>query len=229
MISVLFGDCNSQDLPGDEFLKQRKKMVELQIISRGIQSQQVIDAILKVKRHLFVPPEYTSQAYGDFPIPIGDGQTISQPYIVALMTEILNLNKTSRVLEIGTGSGYQAAILAEICDSVFTVEIFETLSKKAQNLFNLLGYANIKVKTGDGYQGWKDKSLFDAIIVTCAPTHVPQALQDQLEEGGRLVIPVGELHNQELVLFEKRNGEFRRKEIVAVRFVPMIDNSGKHY
>jgi protein-L-isoaspartate(D-aspartate) O-methyltransferase len=229
MISVLFGDCNSQELQNDEYFAKRKMMVDSQIISRGIQNRLIIDAMLKVERHLFVPPEHISQAYGDYPLPIGEGQTISQPYIVALMTENLNLKKTSRVLEIGTGSGYQTAILAEICDSVFSVEIYESLAEKAENLLNVLGYNNIKVKTGDGYQGWFEYSPFDAIMVTCAPTHVPQDLQDQLAEGGRMVIPVGELHDQELVLFEKTEGKFRKKDIVAVRFVPMIDHSGRKY
>jgi len=229
MISVLMGDCNSQEFLKDDYAARRKMMVESQIISRGIKDQKVTDAMLSVERHLFVPSEYASQAYGDFPLPIGEGQTISQPYIVALMTDILNLKKNSRVLEIGTGSGYQAAILAQICDSVFTIEIYESLASKAENLFSILGYDNIKVKSGDGYQGWVEYSPFDGIIVTCAPTHVPQALQDQLAEGGRLVIPVGEMHDQELILYEKREGKFRKKNIVAVRFVPMIDNTGKKY
>ena len=210
-------------------LRRRKTMVESQIIARGIKDQKVIDAMFKVERHLFMSSDYASQAYGDFPLPIGDGQTISQPYIVALMTEVLHLKKTSKVLEVGTGSGYQAAVLAQICDSVFTIEIYESLAKQADNLLRILGYNNIKVKTGDGYQGWVEHSPFDAIIVTCAPTHVPKALQDQLAEGGRLVIPVGELHDQELVLFEKKDGKFRKKDLVAVRFVPMIDTTGKNY
>jgi len=229
MISVILGDCNSQEFGKDEYSTRRKMMVESQIIARGIKDQKVIDAMRKVERHLFVPLEYASQAYGDFPLPIGDGQTISQPYIVALMTEVLHLKTTSKVLEVGTGSGYQAAVLAQICDSVFTVEIYESLAKQAENLLRILGYNNIKVKTGDGYQGWVEYSPFDAIIVTCAPTHVPKALQDQLAEGGRLVIPVGEMHDQELVLYEKKDGKLSRKDIVAVRFVPMIDNTGKNY
>lgn len=229
MISVLMGDCSSQEFFKDNYTENRKMMVETQIISRGIKDQQVIEAMLTVERHLFVPSEYASQAYGDFPLPIGEGQTISQPYIVALMTEVLQLNKNSKVLEIGTGSGYQAAVLATICDSVYSIEIYESLAKQASNLLAVLGYDNVKVKSGDGYAGWAEESPFDAIIVTCAPTRVPQALQDQLAEGGRLVIPVGELHNQELVLYEKRDGKFRKKNIVAVRFVPMIDNSGRKY
>jgi protein-L-isoaspartate(D-aspartate) O-methyltransferase len=229
MISVLMSDCNSQEFIKDNYAEKRKIMVKSQIISRGIKDQNVIDAMQTVERHLFVSKEYMSQAYGDFPLPIGEDQTISQPYIVALMTEVLDLNKSSRVLEVGTGSGYQAAILAQICDSVFTIEIYESLAKQAANLFTLLGYENIKVKSGDGYQGWPEYSPFNAIIVTCAPTHVPQPLQDQLAEGGKLVIPVGELHSQELVLYEKREGKFKKKNIVAVRFVPMIDHEGNKY
>jgi protein-L-isoaspartate(D-aspartate) O-methyltransferase len=229
MISVLFSDCNSQEFVKDDHSAARKKMVESQIISRGIKDQDVIDAMLKVERHLFVSPEYANQSYGDYPLPIGDGQTISQPYIVALMTEVLDVNKSSRVLEIGTGSGYQAAILSRLCDTVYTIEIFESLGKKAQNILTVLGYNNVKVKIGDGYKGWKEHSPFDAIIVTCAPTHVPQPLKDQLAEGGRLVIPVGETHTQELILFEMVNNKFRKKDIIPVRFVPMINEDGENY
>ena len=229
MISVIISDCQSQDFNNDGFYASRKEMVESQIIARGIRDKNVIDAMLKVERHLFVPDEYVQQAYEDYPLPIGDGQTISQPYIVALMTQSLGLKKSSRVLEIGTGSGYQAAILAEICDSVYTIELFESLSKQAEKTLNSIGYKNIKLKSGDGYAGWKDYSPFDAIIVTCAPTHVPLALQEQLAEGGKMIIPVGQANDQELVLYEKKDNNFRHKNIVPVRFVPMLDKSGKKY
>lgn len=204
-------------------------MVESQIKARGIKNQEVLDAMLKVERHLFVPAELAGQAYSDNPLPIGEGQTISQPYIVALMTEVLDLEKTSRVLEIGTGSGYQAAVLAEICDSVYSIEIFESLASKARDLLTILGYKNITIKSGDGYAGWKEHSPFDAIIVTCAPTEIPEPLKEQLAEGGKMVIPVGESYDQELVLLEKHKGKIIEKAIVPVRFVPMVNPSGKKY
>lgn len=225
MISVLTGNCISQD----NFTKQRNEMVKSQIIARGIADQNVINAMFSVERHLFVPTEYSGQAYGDFPLPIGEGQTISQPYIVALMTEVMELNKNDKVLEIGTGSGYQAAILGQLCDSVFTVEIFKSLAAQAKNLLEILGYNNVFVKCGDGYEGWAEHSPYQAIIVTCSPTQVPQALQDQLAEGGKLIIPVGETLSQELVLYEKSGGKMKKKNIVPVRFVPMIDTSGRKY
>jgi protein-L-isoaspartate(D-aspartate) O-methyltransferase len=185
--------------------------------------------MMKVERHRFVPAEYRSQAYGDHPLPIGEGQTISQPYIVAFMTEVLDLNDHSKVLEIGTGSGYQAAILAEICDSVYTIEIFESLGASAAKLMKELAYDNVSVKTGDGYLGWPEHAPFDAIIVTCAPTHIPKTLADQLAEGGKMIIPVGESYNQELVLLIKEGGLLNQNEVLSVRFVPMINDQGKSY
>ncbi|MBM3435538.1 MAG: protein-L-isoaspartate(D-aspartate) O-methyltransferase [Bacteroidetes bacterium] len=225
----MFNYCSSQSNYKDHYEMKRETMVESQIKARGITDQDVLNAMLKVERHLFVPAELAKEAYMDYPLPIGEGQTISQPYIVALMTEVLNLNENSRVLEIGTGSGYQAAVLAEICDSVFSVEIFESLASKAANLLKVLGYSNIKIKSGDGYMGWPEFSPFDAIIVTCAPTEIPQPLLDQLAEGGKMVIPVGESHSQELLLLEKRKGTIKEKAIVPVRFVPMIDTSRNKY
>ncbi len=229
MVSVIFGQCNSQESSKDQHATQREDMVRYQIKARGVKDKKVLDAMLKVERHLFVPPEYISQAYEDHPLPVGEGQTISQPYIVALMTEVLDPDSTKRVLEIGTGSGYQAAVLAEICDSVYTIEIFESLGTKAKNLLKVLDYDNVKVKIGDGYKGWEEHSPFDAIIVTCAPTHIPQPLKDQLTEGGKMIIPVGESYAQELVLLEKKNGRIVQKDIIAVRFVPMINGKGKKY
>jgi protein-L-isoaspartate(D-aspartate) O-methyltransferase len=182
-----------------------------------------------VPRHRFVLPQYINSAYADSPLPIEEGQTISQPYIVAFMTEALNLKRTDKVLEIGTGSGYQAAILAEICDSVFTIEIFPKLGNKTIELFAELGYKNIFVKIGDGYKGWPEHAPFDAIIVTCSPTHIPQPLQDQLAEGGRMIIPVGETHFQSLVLLEKKKGKLREEKVLPVRFVPMISDDGEKY
>ncbi len=227
--SVMFGNCNSQEKPSNDHVSLREDMVKYQIISRGIKDQNVLDAMRTVERHLFVPVEYAKQAYADHPLPIGEGQTISQPYIVAIMTEVLDLDKSSIVLEVGTGSGYQAAVLSQICDSVYTIEIFESLGLKAQKLMKDIGFNNVKVKVGDGYEGWTEYSPFDAIIVTCAPTHIPQALKDQLKEGGKMIIPVGESYAQELVLLEKRNGKIKKKDIIPVRFVPMIDEDGRKY
>ena len=173
--------CGQED---NSFACLRKRMVETQIIDRGISDKKVLEAMRKVERHKFVLPQHIPYAYNDSPLPIEEGQTISQPYIVAFMTEALDLKPDDKVLEIGTGSGYQAAILAEICDSVFTIEIFEKLGKKAEDLFNKLGYDNIFCKIGDGYKGWSKYAPFDAIIVTCAPSKVPEPLKAQLAEGG---------------------------------------------
>lgn len=204
-------------------------MVELQLKSRGINDDLVLAAFLKVPRHEFVLPQYKSVAYSDNPLPINEGQTISQPYIVAYMTEALNLEHTDRVLEIGTGSGYQAAILAQLCDSVFTIELFEALSKSATEVFRKLHYTNIYCQVGDGYLGWPEKAPFDAIIVTCSPSHVPEPLQAQLAEGGRMIIPVGEGRTQNLLLLQKRKGKIRVKDELPVRFVPMLNEDGKEY
>lgn len=229
MISVIFGECNSQESSKDDYSAERENMVRTQIKSRGVKDKKVLDVMRQVERHMFVPPEYIDKAYGDFPLPIGEGQTISQPYIVAFMTEILEPDSTMKVLEIGTGSGYQAAVLAKICDSVYTVEIFETLGTKAKNLLKVLGYNNVKVKIGDGFEGWEKYSPFDAVIVTCSPTQIPQALVNQLAEGGKMIIPVGESYAQELVLLTKENGKLKQKDVLSVRFVPMIDDKGEKY
>ena len=204
-------------------------MVSTQVIARGITDERVIQAMRKVERHLFVPEEYAHRAYDDDPVPIGYGQSISQPYIVAFMTELLKLDSTDRVLEIGTGSGYQAAILAEICKSVYTIELIPQLANRAKNLLAELGYKNLFVKAGDGYKGWPEYAPFDAIIVTCAPTHIPRPLEKQLKEGGRMIIPVGEKYVQELVLLEKKDGRLRRRNVLPVTFVPMVDDAGRPY
>lgn len=223
VLSLLFDfQCKAENKPPQNFKKARERMVKIQIEARGITDENVLSAMRKVERHRFVPPEYQDQAYGDFPLPIGMRQTISQPYIVALMTEVLDLDSTKKVLEIGTGSGYQAAVLAEICDSVYTIEIIDILGKRAEKLLSIMGYTNIKVKIGDGYQGWKEYVPFDAIIVTCAPLQIPQPLKDQLIEGGKMVIPVGMRFAQELVLLTKIKGKIRKTSIIPVRFVPMI-------
>ncbi len=209
-----------------DFKAMREQMVETQIKARGVKDPRVLSAMLKVERHLFVPKEYRSSAYNDQPLPIGEGQTISQPYIVALMTELLELKGEEKVLEVGTGSGYQAAILAELAKEVYTIEIIETLANSAKKLLSELGYKNIYVKTGDGYLGWPEASPFDAIIVTCAPDHIPQPLLDQLKEGGRLVIPVG-TYSQELKKITKRQGQFETKDVIPVIFVPMTGEGVK--
>jgi protein-L-isoaspartate(D-aspartate) O-methyltransferase len=219
----------AQDIHDDEYTAERRDMVEYQIKARGIRDAKVLQAMMKVPRHKFVLKSYRSRAYIDSPLPIGEGQTISQPYIVAFMTEILELERSHKVLEIGTGSGYQAAVLAELCDSVYTIEIIESLGKKASKLFGELNYNNIKVKTGDGYKGWKEHAPFDRIIVTCAPTHIPEPLQEQLREGGMMIIPTGEYYAQNLILLKKRNGKLIRENVLPVRFVPMMNEEGKKY
>ncbi len=196
-------------------------MVENQIIARGIKEEKVIQALRKVERHLFVPENLRAYAYDDEPLPIGEGQTISQPYIVAFMTEALALKGGERVLEIGTGSGYQTAVLAEIVGEVHTVEIVDALSKKAQDLLHKLGYEKIRFKVGDGTLGWKEHAPYDAVIVTAAPPSVPRSLQEQLGDRGRMVIPVGSGF-QELVLVTREDRNFRKKNLLPVRFVPLI-------
>ena len=196
-------------------------MVQRQLVARGIKDERVLAAMAKVPREEFVPLEVRTDSYEDGPLPIGHSQTISQPYIVAFMTEQLQPKPTDRVLEIGTGSGYQAAILAELMKEIYSVEIVEPLAKGAEATLARLGYTNIHIKVGDGYKGWPEESPFDAIIVTCAPDKVPPPLIDQLKDGGRLVIPVGERFAQELYLLEKKNGQLKESVTLPVRFVPM--------
>ncbi|WP_157231757.1 protein-L-isoaspartate(D-aspartate) O-methyltransferase [Cecembia lonarensis] len=207
----------------DHFKSQRALMVETQLVQRGIKDKAVLDAMRKVPRHLLVPEKIRDYAYDDRPLPIGEGQTISQPYIVAFMTELIQPTKNMRVLEIGTGSGYQAAVLAEIVKEVYTIEIFEGLGKRAEQDLNALGYTNIHLHIGDGYKGWPEAAPFDAIIVTAAPENIPQPLIDQLAEGGIMVIPVGEEGKvQQLILGEKTKGKFKTRYISSVRFVPFL-------
>ena len=213
----------------DDFVAQRQQMVVSQIRARGISDAAVLKAMETVPRHRFVPPEVRALAYRDTPLPIGQGQTISQPYIVALMSQLLNVQPGQRVLEIGTGSGYQAAVLAEMGVLVFTIEIVPELGRQAVSVLDALGYKTIRVKIGDGYKGWPEHAPFDAIIVTCAPTNVPEPLKAQLAEGGRMVIPSGEKYEQQLLLLTKQNGKIKQEKIVDVRFVPMVDERGKVY
>lgn len=208
--------------PGkDKFAVLREKMVDEQIEDRGITDKRTLAALRKVPRHLFVPHNMEPYAYDDNPLPIGYNQTISQPYIVALMTQVSKPEPGKKALEIGTGSGYQAAVLAEIIDSVFTVEIVPELARQSADLFRKLGYKNIVSKYGDGYRGWPEHAPFDIIIVTAAPEDIPQPLLDQLAEKGRLVIPVGGPYSfQDLILAEKKNGRIIKQRITSVRFVP---------
>ena len=207
---------------GDSFLEQRRRMVREQIENRGIVNPDVLLVMLATPRHLFVPPQLRPMAYEDSPLPIGHGATISQPYIVALMTEILRPTKTDRVLEIGTGSGYQAAVLAQLAKQVFTMEIIPELASSARQTLAELGYRNVLVREGDGYQGWPEEAPFDRIMVTAAPAEIPQALTVQLARGGRLVAPVGGGSQQQLVLVEKgADGATHRQFKGEVMFVPM--------
>jgi len=210
-------------LPDDdsEFSGPRENMVEVQIKARGLRDEKVLQAMRKVERHLFVPEELRPYAYGDEPLPIGEGQTISQPYIVAYMTEALEFKGGERVLEVGTGSGYQTAILAEIAGEIYTVEIVAALSSSAQQRLHNLGYRNIRFKIGDGTFGWEEYAPYDAIIVTAAPPSVPKRLQEQLGISGRMVIPVG-AGFQELVLITREKKDFRKKKLLPVRFVPLV-------
>jgi len=220
------GKRASDSSPKGDYKTMREAMVETQIKARGVKEPRVLAAMLKVERHLFVPKDLHPTAYSDQPLPIGEGQTISQPYIVALMTELLDLKGNEKVLEVGTGSGYQAAILAELAKEVYTIEIIEKLATSAERLLFDLGYKNIKVKAGDGYLGWPEAAPFDAIIVTCAPDHIPRPLMDQLREGGRMVIPVGEL-TQELKKIVKRGGKLETTNVIPVIFVPMTGDGVK--
>jgi protein-L-isoaspartate(D-aspartate) O-methyltransferase len=205
----------------DKYIAERNNMVKTQLSDRGITHAATLRAMKKVPRHLFVPEEYEKYAYGDHPLPIGYNQTISQPYIVAFMTETVRPGEKKQVLEIGTGSGYQAAVLAEIADTVFTIEIVHELALESAERFKRLGYSNIISKAGDGYNGWKEYAPFDIIIVTAAAESIPEPLLEQLAENGRLVIPVGKANTvQELILAVKRNGKIEKKQLAIVRFVP---------
>lgn len=213
-----------------DFNEKRQQMVSMQIRARGVRDPAVLAAVSAVPRHRFVPSEYQAMAYDDRPLPIGHGQTISQPFIVAKMSELLALKKDDRVLEVGTGSGYQAAVLAEMGAKVFSIEIIAALGIEAKKVLAELGFGNVQVKIGDGYQGWPQQAPFDGIIVTCAPSHIPGPLQEQLAEGGRMVIPVGPAGGvQKLVLLRKLKGQIKKEKIFDVMFVPMKNNQGRSY
>ncbi len=213
--------CTSASEQEIDYAEQRSLMLEKQLKARDIEDAQVLQAMQKVKRHLFVPEDRRHMAYQDRPLSIGYGQTISQPYIVALMTQLAQVEKEHKVLEIGTGSGYQAAVLAELGKKVYSVEIIPELASRARNRLQELGYSNVQVRTGDGFQGWKEHAPFDRIIVTCAPPQIPQPLLQQLAPGGRLLIPVGENRQKLKLLKKSKQGKIEKKDVLAVRFVPM--------
>ncbi len=200
-------------------------MVKYQIEKRGITNTDVLQVMRNTPRHLFVPPALSTMAYDDYPLPIGEEQTISQPYIVALMTDLLSLKGDEKILEIGTGSGYQAAVLSQLVDSVYTIEIIESLAHNSKNRLNNLNYKNVIVKHGDGYKGWPSLAPFDAIIVTAAPKEVPQTLIDQLKVGGHIVIPVGDKWQELQLLTKLSSDKIKRKTVIPVRFVPMVHPS----
>ncbi|MCK4403953.1 MAG: protein-L-isoaspartate(D-aspartate) O-methyltransferase [candidate division Zixibacteria bacterium] len=215
-----------QKSEGNVYAEKRERMVKTQIEVRGVRDKLVLDAMRKVPRHLFVPENLIDQAYSDGPLPIGEGQTISQPYIVALMTELLGLKGGEKILEIGTGSGYQAAILAEIAKEVYTIEIICSLAELSEKRLQEMAYENVTIRCADGYQGWKEYAPFDGVIVTAAPDHIPQPLVDQLKVGGRLVIPVGDVF-QELMVITKTETGIKKMNAIPVRFVPMTGEAEK--
>ena len=229
-IILLFYFCNSITLCGAwgerDLESLREKMVKTQIEARGVKDERVLNAMKDVDRHKFVPDRHITEAYEDHPLPIGYGQTISQPYIVALMTELCELDGSEKVLEVGTGSGYQAAILSLLAKDVFTIEIVEPLGKMADVRLKNLGYHNVRVKIGDGYNGWPSEAPFDVIILTACPPKIPDTLFSQLKEGGIIVAPVGQF-SQELVKVKKIRGKMVSKTVTYVRFVPMVHGDKK--
>jgi protein-L-isoaspartate(D-aspartate) O-methyltransferase len=224
---LVAGGCGQKAPLGSDLAAQRQQMVQRQLVTRGISDARVLAAMTKVLREEFVPAESRADSYEDGPLPIGYGQTISQPYVVAFMTEQLRPKPSDRVLEVGTGSGYQAAILAELVSEVYSIEIVGPLAKNAEATLQRLGYKNVHVKIGDGYKGWPEEGPFDTIIVTCAPDKVPQPLVDQLKDDGRMVIPVGDRFAQQLYLLEKKNGQLKQSATLPVRFVPMTSEAAK--
>jgi protein-L-isoaspartate(D-aspartate) O-methyltransferase len=231
VIYLLFLNCSGttrkEDMSGSPSKQESwwesraEKMVETQIVSRGVRDPDVIRVMKQIPRHLFVPERMRDQAYGDHPLPIGSGQTISQPYIVAIMSEYLELTGTEKVLEIGTGSGYQAAVLSRLADTCYSIEVVKELAEEAGEKLAELGYLNVVVKWGDGYKGWPEHAPFDRIIITAAPETVPEQLVSQLAVNGRMVLPVG-TNFQELILITRNRKGIQRRNIIPVRFVPMI-------
>jgi len=223
--AIAASGCGQKAPLVSDFAAQRQQMVQQQLMARGINDARVLSAMAKVPREEFVVPESRAASYEDGPLPIGYGQTISQPYVVAFMTEQLRPKPSDHVLEVGTGSGYQAAILADLVSEVYSIEIVESLAKTAEATLQRLGCKNVHVKIGDGYKGWPEAGPFDAIIVTCAPDKVPQLLVDQLKDDGRMVIPVGDRFAQELYLLEKKKGQLKQSATLPVRFVPMTSEA----
>ena len=209
------------------FAEDRRYMVEKHLRGRDVTNKKVLEVMGRVPRHRFVPERLTGSAYADYPLPIGHNQTISQPYIVALMTQLADPKPECRALDIGTGSGYQAAVLAEICKEVYSIEIIPELADEARERLKKLGYKNLTVRRGDGYKGWPEKAPFDVIIVAAAPDHVPQPLVDQLAPGGKLVLPVGGWHQQLIVIEKDKEGTVHRKPNIAVMFVPLVREDEK--
>jgi protein-L-isoaspartate(D-aspartate) O-methyltransferase len=226
-LTLLFAISSISCERGDivNYGEARKRMVEREIVAKGIEDQRVINAMLKVPRHLFIPEEHMHYSYYNLPVPIGYGQTISSPFIVALMTQELELKKSDRVLEVGTGSGYQAAVLAEIAAEVYTVEIIEPLAKAAEKRLKELKYDNVTVVLGDGYWGYPEESPYDKIVVTCAPEEIPEPLVEQLADGGIMVIPVGPAGFQYLIKVKKDGDDIEIEKVTPVSFVPL---TGEH-
>ncbi|HEX3127729.1 MAG TPA: protein-L-isoaspartate(D-aspartate) O-methyltransferase [Thermoanaerobaculia bacterium] len=213
---------------GDDFGGARRRMVQEQLRARGVEDRRVLSAMEQVPRHLFVPEEVRDRAYSDHPLPIGEGQTISQPYIVGLMTQLLGVKPGDKILEIGTGSGYQAAVLSRVASEVYTIEIVKPLGEQAERTLSRLGYSNIHTRIGDGYQGWREAAPFDGIIVTAAPPEVPKPLLDQLAVGGNLVVPVGDSWQDLKVYTKQKDGSFHQRKVLPVRFVPMTGEAQKN-
>ena len=213
------------EMPTDEFAKAREKMVADQLVGRDIVDERVLAAMRQIPRHEFVPGDLRALAYADSPLPIGRGQTISQPYIVALMTQLVDPQPQQKALDVGTGSGYQAAVLAELTKHVYSIEIVESLSNEARDRLQKLGYKNVTVRHGDGYHGWPSEAPFDVIIVAAAPDHIPQALIEQLAPGGKMVIPVGEGYQTLMTVEKDQNGKITKREIIPVAFVPMTGDA----
>ena len=221
LLCVLYFSFTAVGICQPDYTAQRKTMVAKQLKARDIYDRSTLAAMSKVPREQFVPVEVRAYSYSDGPLPIGEGQTISQPYIVAYMTQVLRPKPDHRVLEVGTGSGYQAAVLAEIVDSVYTIEIVDKLGIKSANLLKSLGYTNVEVRIGDGYHGWEEKGPFDGILVTAGAESIPKPLVEQLKNGGRMIIPVGPHRGiRQLVLLEKKDDKIKKSELMAVRFVP---------
>jgi len=226
LLVLLLSGCSKpvdpDSVSGDDFAQQREEMIRVQLKSRGIDNEAVLNAFRIVPRHIFVPEPMRQYAYVDSPLPIGEGQTVSQPYIVALMTESVNPKPGDRALEIGTGSGFQAAILSQVVKEVYSIEILPELTKRAKEVLKEAGYKNIFIRQGDGFRGWPEKAPFDVILVTAAAPVIPPPLTDQLAENGRLVMPLGGQEDaQSLILVVKKNGKLEQSTVTSVRFVPM--------